>query len=63
MRSAMEFTIMIYKIVIWYLSTRWNETNKDSPAEICQGQGGKVGIGNVRILVTEKILAYVTYHK
>ena len=38
-RATMGSTIMIWKIMIWYFSTRWKKTDKDYTTDICQGPG------------------------
>ena len=39
MRYQTGSSIMIWKTVIWYLSTQWKKTEKGSPTEICLGPG------------------------
>ena len=39
MRFTINSYIMIWKIVIWYLSTWWKKTEKDYPGESFKGSG------------------------
>ena len=47
MRSAMGSTIMIWKTVVWYLSTQWKKTKKGYPQKAVWGQGVQAGVRNV----------------